>query len=235
MRGSEGPTSAASFHSRLPCNLNRGDIIRPSILSSTWPLGVHPTRDISAPYTAYYLDRLHLTHASRCYSKLRPLPPSLSLLISPFLPLPSGGEIDFHDRATFPDTEDINNVVSVLGKRAFIFIRSTSEVFKIDSFPPAFRDPRLLLEHRPTAILDYSSKKLLLTHGYVYLHTYIYIYSLEITHRGGNLVDKLSVANSYNLKMYMHTLSSSCFYEPYYLHTLLEHASYYGNLYQFNF
>lgn len=226
MRGSEGPTSAASFHSRLPCNLNRGDIIRPSILSSTWPLGVHPTRDISAPYTAYYLDRLHLTHASRCYSKLRPLPPSLSLLISPFLPLPSGGEIDFHDRATFPDTEDINNVVSVLGKRAFIFIRSTSEVFGQNRFFP---------EHRPTAILDYSSKKLLLTHGYVYLHVYIYIYSLEITHRGGNLVDKLSVANSYNLKMYMHTLSSSCFYEPYYLHTLLEHASYYGNLYQFNF
>lgn len=58
MRGSEGPTSAASFHSRLPCNLNRGDIIRPSILSSTWPLGVRPTRDISC--TAYYLDRLHL-------------------------------------------------------------------------------------------------------------------------------------------------------------------------------
>lgn len=164
--------------------------------------------------------------------------PPLSLLISPFLPLPSGGEIDFHDRATFPDTEDINNVVSVLGKRAFIFIRSTSEVFKIDSFPPAFRDPRLLLEHRPTAILDYSSikeKTVVNPRLRVSTHTHIYIYSLEITHRGGNLVDKLSVANSYNLKMYMHTLSSSCFYEPYYLHTLLEHASYYGNLYQFNF
>lgn len=161
----------------------------------------------------------------------------LSLLISPFLPLPSGGEIDFHDRATFPDTEDINNVVSwsLENVHLFLFDQRVKYSVKIDSFPPAFRDPRLLLEHRPTAILDYSSKKLLLTHGYVYLHTYIYIYSLEITHRGGNLVDKLSVANSYNLKMYMHTLSSSCFYEPYYLHTLLEHASYYGNLYQFNF
>lgn len=184
MRGSEGPTSAASFHSRLPCNLNRGDIIRPSILSSTWPLGVHPTRDISAPYTAYYLDRLHLTHASRCYSKLRPLPPSLSLLISPFLPLPSGGEIDFHDRATFPDTEDINNVVSwsLENVHLFLFDQRVKYSVKIDSFPPAFRDPRLLLEHRPTAILDYSSikeKTVVNPRLRVSIHVYIYIYILS--------------------------------------------------------
>lgn len=145
MRGSEGPTSAASFHSRLPCNLNRGDIIRPSILSSTWPLGVHPTRDISAPYTAYYLDRLHLTHASRCYSKLRPLPP-LSLLISPFLPLPSGGEIDFHDRATFPDTEDINNVVSWSLENVHLFL-----------FDQRVKYSKSILSHRLSGIQDYCS------------------------------------------------------------------------------
>lgn len=181
MRGSEGPTSAASFHSRLPCNLNRGDIIRPSILSSTWPLGVHPTRDISAPYTAYYLDRLHLTHASRCYSKLRPLPPSLSLLISPFLPLPSGGEIDFHDRATFPDTEDINNVVSVLGKRAFIFIRSTSEVFGQNRFfPTGFPGSKIIAR---TSSNGYSrlfvEKTVVNPRLRVSTHVYIYIYILS--------------------------------------------------------
>lgn len=53
---------------------------------------------------------------------------------------------------------------------------------------------RILLEHRATAILAGEGKKLLLTHGYIYIHSLD-----EITHRNGNLVDKLSVANSYNL------------------------------------
>lgn len=178
MRGSEGPTSAASFHSRLPCNLNRGDIIRPSILSSTWPLGVHPTRDISAPYTAYYLDRLHLTHASRCYSKLRP-PLSLSLDFS-ISSSPLGEEE--RSISTIEPLSRIRKISttwfrSLENVHLFLFDQRVKYSVKIDSFPPAFRDPRLLLEHRPTAILDYSSKKLLLTHGYVYLHVYIYIFS----------------------------------------------------------
>lgn len=92
MRGSEGPTSAASFHSRLPWNLTE-DIIRPSILSSTCPLGVYPTEIYlvyDAPRISHYLDRLDLAYASRCYSKLRSsfhedLPRCLCSLISPFL------------------------------------------------------------------------------------------------------------------------------------------------------
>lgn len=82
---------------------------------------------------------------------------------------------------------------------------------------------RILLEHRATAILTGERKKLLLTHGYVY----IYIHSLdEITHRNGNLVDKLSVANSYNLAGDVYA-----FVELFLRATLFTHA----NLYQFHF
>lgn len=79
---------------------------------------------------------------------------------------------------------------------------------------------RILLEHRATAILTGEGKKQLLTHGYIYVH------SLEITHRNGNLVDKLSVANSYNLAGDVYA-----FVELFLRATLFTHA----NLYQFHF
>lgn len=176
MRGSEGPTSAASFHSRLPCNLNRGDIIRPSILSSTWPLGVHPTRDISAPYTAYYLDRLHLTHASRCYSKLRPLPLSLSWFLHFFLSPREERSI-----STIEPLSRIRKISTTWFRgpwKTCIYFYSINE-WSIQNrfFPTGFPGSKIIARTSSNSILDYSSKKLLLTHGYVYLHVYIYIFS----------------------------------------------------------
>lgn len=105
MKGSEGPTSAASFHSRFPWNLTE-DIIRPSILSSTWPLGVHPTKiylPCDAPRVGHYLDRLDLAYESRCHSKLRSYFPGE---LSPPLAFPSFSSLSLPPCCRFTDTED---------------------------------------------------------------------------------------------------------------------------------
>lgn len=68
MRGSEGPTSAASFHSRLPWNLNRRyhpsphSLINVPVRCTSQPRYISPTIPLRQP--GYYLDRLDLAYAS---------------------------------------------------------------------------------------------------------------------------------------------------------------------------
>lgn len=136
-----------------------------------------------------------------------------------------GEEIDFHDRLNFPGYETYQQQRGFDPWNTFTFIRSNKSKSKLISFLP-IGFPRYANIAR-ISCNSYSNRwrKKAVVNPRLYI--YIYTHSLdEITHRNGNLVDKLSVANSYNLAGDVYA-----FVELFLRATLFTHA----NLYQFHF